>query len=814
MAFLNIFGAETQNASEFESTAGTFSYSTTTKRTGAASFRCNPTTATGYGVLVKHAATGAMTNFAVANDLYVTFYAWFDTLPSADIMIAAFYDSVFTGDLEVAAVQLNSAGNVRCSGQGSVSATAGTITTGAWNKFRLRLQGGAGTAYVSLNEGAFVSVIGGGGSANRFAIGILEAATADAYFDDVAISDTAYPGSGEVRIMKPNATGNYTAWTDGAGTAPTNVAEVPHDSDTGYITSIVASDVETEAMESAATAGIVGTIAVVKSVGIMRDLTSTATVELRLRSATTDNDTTTVTLGTTYRAYAKLYETDPATAAAWAVTALDSIEVGVDHVAATAARATAFYAMVWTDGVAPPAPKSIAIIPSVVRPLGGPNTFQDPIRLIGRDTIYGPPGKAPAILIDSARKLPRHSFQAKFLQSNSVGLIGRDVIYGPSGKVSAQEIPPAREAPRHYEKQVLSNSALRLVGKDTILGAPGQTLYREIYIAQELSKHYSKDFSYFFNPGVAADPPIVVKLILDFQNRLKHYEKFLANDAARLIYQDIIFGDPGQVPVREIYYSPKPAKHYDKLSSNDSARLIGQDQIYGEPGQAPNREQSKNHPRLRPYSELWSNDSSRLIGQDQIFGEPGQAGNYQIPDAMKLPKHFDKILINLPSWGTRFDPVPFASIPLIFAQDRLRTGDFFISSDLTNFLTDNLPRPVSSIDLINFISRPQTGDVVYLNIVQFLQDNIPPPLRPIQIINFLSRPKPGSPIYRTYNIQLYIPATSSYAEVILHLEKYLATLDVPEYTTDLQFDIYTGTLDTPEYLMTLHYENPNKTLEY
>ena len=49
----------------------------------------------------------------------------------------------------------------------------------------------------------------------------------------------------------------------------------------------------------------------------------------RLRSSTTDSDTTAVAATSSYAAYAKLYDTDPATSAAWTVANLNAAEVGM-----------------------------------------------------------------------------------------------------------------------------------------------------------------------------------------------------------------------------------------------------------------------------------------------------------------------------------------------------------------------------------------------------------------------------------------------------------------------------------------------------
>lgn len=348
MAYLNICGFEAANANELVSTTGTLSYNSTTKRTGGYSFRCNPTAATGYGVIQKKAANGTNTAFAVSSgSIYATFYAYFTSLPSADIMIAAFYDSAFTGDGEGAAVQLNSSGNVRAVSAGNLSSSAATITTGVWYRFDLRYTASSGTASVAVDGGTVQSAIGFFGTINNLAIGILETTTADAYFDDIAISDSAYPGAGGVYVIKPNGAGDNAQWTNGSGTTFAEVDDAgAHDSDTTYLMETGTNGTHSLAM--GACPSPIGTIGAVKIHTVIRNV-SVAAGSIANRSvsgATAVTETAWTTGSTTYTPLEHVKNTDN-NAAAWTSSTIDSMQVGVVNANTNDARCTTIMAMIW-----------------------------------------------------------------------------------------------------------------------------------------------------------------------------------------------------------------------------------------------------------------------------------------------------------------------------------------------------------------------------------------------------------------------------------------------------------------------------------
>lgn len=402
MAYLNVVGFETGDTSELDSSSGTVSVQSTVKRTGGYAFRSNPTTtAAGNGVIRKMTTDGSKTNLN-ASALWVGFGFRVDTLPaSASEEFAKVTPSSGTHPR----FRITSAGKIAVYGDTTLLATGtAVLTTGVWYWIEFRVNTTAGGTYevrvdgpVDIN-GTYATGFGGGAGAATFTqmlVGKIinrNGNSVDFFYDDIAISDSAYPGTGEVRILKPNATGNYTAWTNGAGTAPTNVAEVPHDSDTGYITSSTSGQAETEALDSASTGGIVGTIQTVKSVVIVRDEAVGSSVSLRTRSSTTDQDLTGYPPGTTYFVLAKMNDTDPATGSAWTTGGLDSLEIGVLNNANVAVRCTAIFAMVFVTANSPqtPTPAVASLTAAAFAPSAVVNTAPVPSTLATVLTTFVP----------------------------------------------------------------------------------------------------------------------------------------------------------------------------------------------------------------------------------------------------------------------------------------------------------------------------------------------------------------------------------------------------------------------------------------
>lgn len=361
MARLKLCGFETGDASELVTLVGTASIQSTVKRTGSYALRTNPTGGTGYAQIAGHSSSGISADLNVAT-LYERFYVYIASAPAADRYIWACTDTSLIRNFEL---HLSPSRSLQLQyWNGSAYTTAGSATTlslNTWYRVEIKLQNtttASGCSTELMVDGGSIATASGlninGGSATNIAYTRLGTATAsstfDIYFDDVALDDAAYPGAGQVNILKPNATGSTSAWTNGAGTSPTNVAEVPHDSDTSYITSSTSGDVTTVNLDSSATGGVSGTIAAVQVVGIVRDTGGASSMSIRAKSSATNSDTTAVDPGTAYKALSKILTTDPNTSAAWTTSGLDALEIGVVNAANLAVRCTALYAMVESAG--------------------------------------------------------------------------------------------------------------------------------------------------------------------------------------------------------------------------------------------------------------------------------------------------------------------------------------------------------------------------------------------------------------------------------------------------------------------------------
>lgn len=340
MTCVRICGWETQDISEAGSSGGTVSISTSIKRTGQASARSNPTTTgTGSVNVTGVGATGINTAFNLATS-YTRFYFRYDTKPASND--EEFYNCNNTRGIKLS-LRLNSSGNIVAYDTTPTIITTGAtvLASGTWYRIEVKCGTGTSAAWEIKVDGT-VEISGTNNlnaanmSSNNFGKqNNRNSQTVDFYYDDVNISDSGYPGSGQIEVMQPDANGNYQNWSIGAGSGShyQQVDELPSDGDTTYLVSAININAETEALESGASAGITGTVNVVQSfVVVKRDnAAGNGSVKLRTRSGSTDSDASTYASTSSYVLLSKIFETDPATSAAWVLSALDSVEVGCLH---------------------------------------------------------------------------------------------------------------------------------------------------------------------------------------------------------------------------------------------------------------------------------------------------------------------------------------------------------------------------------------------------------------------------------------------------------------------------------------------------
>lgn len=339
MAILNFCGWEAGDAVEAISATGTYAVQATIKRSGDYAYRNYPTALSdSHHAFTQHAADGGFG--ALASPWYATAHIYVATLPSAN------GSTVFrcgTGVAYAVEVHLDTNGNIYLYNATAPSAVAATLLTGTWYRIDITVVQN-GTCRLQVDKGAEVTLAGADAAPSYFYCGTRTVSvTYDVYYDDICIDDAALPEAGRVFRLDANGNGTYTAWTG----VYTDVDDIPHDSDTTYLSNAVNLDAETVTLESGAAAGLVGTPKSVKSCAVVRDEGGASAIQVRLRSATTDDDTANNDPGATYMLRAKIYNTDPATGAAWLAAALDSLEVGVENNAAVAVRCTAAFVIVW-----------------------------------------------------------------------------------------------------------------------------------------------------------------------------------------------------------------------------------------------------------------------------------------------------------------------------------------------------------------------------------------------------------------------------------------------------------------------------------
>ncbi len=360
MARLTIAGFETGDTSEVTNITGGVTASTVQKQTGSYALRVNTSAATGFCSVYGFAASGAAARWASA-DCYVSVAVRIHTRPGAALARLVSIKNVSGNDQIY--VNLKTDGALQLSyfdgsGETNIGSASAALTLDTW--YLIEVKGTslatASSATVELKINGSIIATGTGltvsgafrANSGEVCLGNVNSAeTIDVYYDDLVVDSAAYPGASLIQVLKPRAAGAAAGWTLGTGSTFAEVKEVPNDGDTTYISSSVLGDASSFAMDSTTTGGISGTVAAVKTVAFLRDLTATASVKVRCRNGSTNNDTTGVTLTTSYLPYSRIDELDPNTGAAWTTGGVDTMEGGVlDNSVGIAQRCTAIYAMV------------------------------------------------------------------------------------------------------------------------------------------------------------------------------------------------------------------------------------------------------------------------------------------------------------------------------------------------------------------------------------------------------------------------------------------------------------------------------------
>jgi hypothetical protein len=176
----------------------------------------------------------------------------------------------------------------------------------------------------------------GNATANIVKMGGWAAATT--YLDDLYICDGTgaanndYLGDIKVECLLPSADGATVDWTASAGADYTTVDEALQNSDTDYISSSTANQVDTFAMGNLATTA--GTIKGVQYLLMARkDDAGSRSVAPVARPVSTDRVGATVSVADTYAYVREIAELNPEDTAAWEIADINGMEYGVKLIA-------------------------------------------------------------------------------------------------------------------------------------------------------------------------------------------------------------------------------------------------------------------------------------------------------------------------------------------------------------------------------------------------------------------------------------------------------------------------------------------------
>lgn len=358
MARVYFTGFETGDFVECATSSGTVSISSTIKRSGDYALRCNPATTGAGSVRLRGVSSAgiANTSFALAT-IWARVYVRLETIPAAlNERLLTVADSSANNKLYM---HLQNDGALLVyDSVGTLLGTSTTLlTTGVWYCLEVKCGSHATDAAweVRINGRSELSGTAALLAANvdRVILGKVvntNGQSVDWYFDDVSFDDADWPGPGAIARRDVTAVGNHTAWT-GDNTA---VDDVPHNSDTDYATSATSGQVESAVCEASSAAGIGGLIRTVKTLAVVRDEGSaSASVQVLMRSGSTDSYKTAVRPNTTYLALQNVQNTDPADSLGWTVAKLNSVEPGIKAAASYAVRCTAL--SVHAEYLLPPA---------------------------------------------------------------------------------------------------------------------------------------------------------------------------------------------------------------------------------------------------------------------------------------------------------------------------------------------------------------------------------------------------------------------------------------------------------------------------
>lgn len=347
MAILNFISCASGGTEEAQSTSGSITVVSAADMFSDYVIRANPTT-TGLANfrIATMSATGVnTTSFNTAN-LYIGFYFKVVTAPSSgDEEVIVILD---TGGTVKAAVRMNPSRQFTVYNTGGSLVATGTTALNLgqvyWGEYRGSTSAVASAYELRIEQvtelsGTMTQLSNNHGSVRLGKATNNNSNSFDFRYSNFIASDTGYVGPISTKGMFPNANGSTQQFT--AGTNASNYLEVddiPTDGDTTYVASTgTANDV---ALFQCADMPSSSSVKAVKGWVNAKTPTGTASTKLRIRSGSTNSDSTGSAIGTSYVNRFRVLETDPDTGAAWTESGVNASEVGIQEANAVVTRLT------------------------------------------------------------------------------------------------------------------------------------------------------------------------------------------------------------------------------------------------------------------------------------------------------------------------------------------------------------------------------------------------------------------------------------------------------------------------------------------
>ncbi len=226
-------------------------------------------------------------------------------------------------------------------GTSTVATTAKVFNNSTWYLFEIRYKVDDSAGFVQIKVDGTLEIDysgdtkpGGDTAFDNLYLGIED--YVHNYHDDLALNDTSgtednsWCGDGRVMMMKPNSAGDQTQLTPSAGSNYQCVDDVPPNGDTDYVEGGTVDNYDLYHLTASGLASG-STILRVWPVANARDTVANGgKIKLGLKTNSTEYWGDDITLSTTYQNVGgTIHKTNPNTSAAWTISELDALQVGV-----------------------------------------------------------------------------------------------------------------------------------------------------------------------------------------------------------------------------------------------------------------------------------------------------------------------------------------------------------------------------------------------------------------------------------------------------------------------------------------------------